>query len=490
MSLSNALAVAISKLNTDIAASASVSVIAADQAAVNAAQLAVNASLCGSAITSVNVADVTVAYLMPTLNVSVSASSQTYTNIGQKITFTYAVNFPFALSSVNITDSILGSIGTFTGQTTANANSIIGTAVYSVVAADLVKKSLSVPTVAITAVTVATASIDAVSIAVTQIGGTSPTSTPPIQGTLSFPTVANNCINTLSFAVATVVKTAAGATISSGSYASVGNQIFYTLTTTNTGNTPITATITDAAAASLPLATGFTTVPFQVAVGASSTTTGVVTVTQPMIDRGQYANTFSISAIVTGTTVPVSVSVPASSATSTPNLGCITIVTLASQLAGLSITGTVSPTTFLMPSQSLQYSLTVSNPPPNNVTLTGIQIFLQGSTTPLLTTPTTVTPSSIVLAPGASTILIYTDKTASSDIGHTKELVFNAQGVNGSCVVSSNTFKIDVQSCDSNLSVSSVSNPIQISRQSTKTTPGVNGVPLISFNILSRTVRR
>lgn len=425
--LSSTLTAAIAQLNTDLAATPQVpATIAADQTAVFNAQLAVNANLCSNGIISNTPASIITQYLPATMTITATSSVTTYSNIGDTIIFPYKFQFPFAIGSLKLVDANSPLVISAAIATVANALTNIGSYTYTVVAADMLKSALTLPVLTVTGNIAPTADISTSAISISGINtlNTNNTTTTPVNVVFTCPTITNSKPSSLTMTVASAVQTAAGVNIPTKLYSAVGDQIVYTITNSVTSYNSVNASLT-----STPTILGFDTNSFTVTPGSPVIRTVTVTVTQAMINAGQYANSFAVTGLLVGTATAAAIVGSAS----------ITINTLAAQLAVLNITGVVSPTTFSLAGQNLKFTLTVTSPATNNVTLSKVQIFLLGVSTPLTTVPAFVT-----LTPGisSSTTFTCTYKTTSADLNTSKELIFSAQNINGSCTVSSNSLRL------------------------------------------------
>jgi uncharacterized repeat protein (TIGR01451 family) len=287
----------------------------------------------------------------PAIEITKTASPQTYSAPGQTITYTYTVTNtgPQTLTNVQLTDTTIA--GPFT-CTPALGSTLLPGAVMTCTATHLTTQG----------------DVDAGSIANTATATGTPPSGPPVTDDAS-ETVFPDLVSAIE-----VVKAASPQT-----YNAPGQTITYTYTVTNTGNVTLTnVQLTDTTIAGPFICTpalGSTLLP-----GAVMTCTATHLTTQGDVDAGKIANT--------GT------------ATGTPPTGPpVTdddVETVFPALTpAIEITKTASPQSYSRPGQTITYTYTVTNT--GNMSLHNVRL-----TDTRIAGPFTCTPAmGSTLAPGA-----------------------------------------------------------------------------------------
>ncbi|SDJ09592.1 conserved repeat domain-containing protein [Frankineae bacterium MT45] len=301
-----------------------------------------------------------------------TATPATVTAIGQQISFTFVVTNTgnVTLSSVGITDTLTAPaspavVVNCPPGSVAPGASVTCTATYTATQADVDNGSVSNTATAQT---------------VTPSGVTQ--STPP--STASVPVAVTSAL--------TISKAASPSTISSA-----GQNVSYTFTVTNSGQTTISGIVVND-----PMFTGGKAPTCQtttLAPGASMVCSASYTSTQADVDRGSVVNTATAS----GTTPQ------GSRVTSTPSTATVT----ATATPRLQLTKSANPSSFAAAGAAITYTFTVVNAGNVTVSTLAISDTLAAPAGPQLAP---ITCAATSLAPNASTTCTATYATTAADL--------------------------------------------------------------------------
>jgi uncharacterized repeat protein (TIGR01451 family) len=296
----------------------------------------------------------------PAIDIVKTAAPQTYSAVGDMITYSFTVTNTgnVTLSNVSVSDPLAGlSAITPAPVTLAPGSSQVFTATYTISQADL----------------------DAGKVDNTATATGTPPAGDPVTDTDSESITANQRPSI------EIVKAAAPQT-----YSAVDDLITYNFTVTNTGNVTLTnVSVSD------PLAglSAITPAPVTLAPGASQVFTATYTITQADLDAGKVDNT----ATATGTP-------PAGDPVTDTDSESIT----ANQLPSIEIVKTADPQTYSAVGDVITYSFTVTNT--GNVTLSNVSV-----SDPLVGL-SAITPAPVTLAPGASQVFTATYTITQADL--------------------------------------------------------------------------